>query len=234
MKKRIFFRLVILVLTGLWFNSLYAGDPGNRDTLWVTPSGIFLPPNTPQAITIVGYHDEELAGIAIPLSFKVFQPDLRLDSVRFHRNIFRVYPLVRDAVVDESSGKVTIFAIWINPLPAGNDTIATLYFTTGITWNPNIYLAVDTFTLQGGQSLEFVDSTANYFIPYYEVPYKIGDFNRDGKINMTDIVALINFIFRGGPPSNPVGLGDANRDGSTNFEDLVILLSLVFRNGPGP
>lgn len=61
-----------------------------------------------------------------------------------------------------------------------------------------------------------------------------GDCNGDGLVNLADIVFLINYLFRGGPPPSIPQAGDANCDGRVNLVDLVYLINYIFRSGPAP
>jgi len=61
-----------------------------------------------------------------------------------------------------------------------------------------------------------------------------GDVNRDGVINMSDVVYLINYLFIGGPAPDPLELGDANCDGVVNGADVVYLINYLFIGGPPP
>ena len=62
-----------------------------------------------------------------------------------------------------------------------------------------------------------------------------GDVTKDGKVLLTDIVYLINYIYHGGPPPSPLlSLGDANCSGMVNQTDVVYLNNYVFKGGPPP
>ncbi|MCK4385163.1 MAG: dockerin type I repeat-containing protein [candidate division Zixibacteria bacterium] len=67
-----------------------------------------------------------------------------------------------------------------------------------------------------------------------EVRSKIGDANDDGKINVVDVVFLINYLFAEGPEPDPWENGDVNCDGEINIEDVVYLISYLFKEGPSP
>ena len=64
--------------------------------------------------------------------------------------------------------------------------------------------------------------------------YTCGDANGDRTVNITDGVYLINFIFAGGPPPQPLVAGDLNCDGSANVTDSVYLIQYIFAGGPVP
>ena len=61
--------------------------------------------------------------------------------------------------------------------------------------------------------------------------YLIGDVNKDGEINVTDIVALINHV-NGTAPLTGIDHCDLDGDGQINVTDVVILINHV--NGSAP
>jgi hypothetical protein len=61
-----------------------------------------------------------------------------------------------------------------------------------------------------------------------------GDVNRDGVVDGSDVVYLINYLFIGGSAPDPLALGDANCDGVVNIVDVVYLINYLFINGPPP
>jgi hypothetical protein len=61
-----------------------------------------------------------------------------------------------------------------------------------------------------------------------------GDANGDGLINASDVVYLINYLFIGGPPPDPMAAGDVNCDGTINVSDVVYLINYLFISGPPP
>lgn len=64
--------------------------------------------------------------------------------------------------------------------------------------------------------------------------YKCGDANADGKVNVSDAVYIINYVFVGGNPPNPLKAGDANCDVSVNVSDAVWIINYVFVGGNLP
>jgi len=61
-----------------------------------------------------------------------------------------------------------------------------------------------------------------------------GDANSDGRVDVGDVITIINYVFRGGPPPDPLKIGDANGDCSTNVGDAVYLIKFIFSSGPPP
>ena len=61
-----------------------------------------------------------------------------------------------------------------------------------------------------------------------------GDCNDDLLVNVSDAVVIINFVFLGGTPPDPLCEGDANADGSVNVSDAVAIINFVFVGGDPP
>ncbi|MCJ7508623.1 MAG: dockerin type I repeat-containing protein [candidate division Zixibacteria bacterium] len=61
-----------------------------------------------------------------------------------------------------------------------------------------------------------------------------GDLNGDGKIDATDVIYLVNFLFKNGPGPIPPPAGDINGDCFTTVEDVMYLINYLYRGGPAP
>lgn len=70
-------------------------------------------------------------------------------------------------------------------------------------------------------------------VPTFE-GFACGDANGDGLVNITDAVALIQWIFAGGPAPVTPEAGDPNCDGFDNITDAVYLITFIFAGGPAP
>ena len=65
-------------------------------------------------------------------------------------------------------------------------------------------------------------------------PQERGDVNGDGIINVGDVVYLVSYLYKGGPPPDPVIIGDCNCDEVVNVGDVVFLVSYLYKGGPEP
>jgi hypothetical protein len=65
-------------------------------------------------------------------------------------------------------------------------------------------------------------------------PYICGDANADEVVNVSDAVAIINYVFVGGDPPDPIESGDCNCDGTCNVSDAVWIINFVFAGGNEP
>jgi hypothetical protein len=61
-----------------------------------------------------------------------------------------------------------------------------------------------------------------------------GDVNADGSVNVGDVVALVDYLYRNGSPPQPWAAGDTNCDGQVNVGDVVYLVEYLYRGGPPP
>ena len=63
-------------------------------------------------------------------------------------------------------------------------------------------------------------------------PFLRGDAYRDGKLNVSDVIYIINYLFKGGPPPTPVEAADVNCDGKVNVTDVIYFINYLFKGGP--
>ncbi len=73
----------------------------------------------------------------------------------------------------------------------------------------------------------------------YETPgniwFKTGDINENGLFTSADIVLLVSYIFKSGPPPQPVAAaGDANCDDTVTAADVIRLVNHIFKGGSPP
>ena len=61
-----------------------------------------------------------------------------------------------------------------------------------------------------------------------------GDANGDGIIDLGDAVCILNYLFKGDDPPDPLEAGDANCDGIVDLADVVYLLNYLFKGGDPP
>jgi hypothetical protein len=64
--------------------------------------------------------------------------------------------------------------------------------------------------------------------------YICGDSNRDGSVDIDDVVYMIAYIFSGGPPPDPPEAGDVDCSGGLDIDDVVYLIAYIFSGGPPP
>ncbi|MFH1336952.1 MAG: M14 family zinc carboxypeptidase [Candidatus Zixiibacteriota bacterium] len=65
-------------------------------------------------------------------------------------------------------------------------------------------------------------------------PFMRGDVNGDWKIDIGDVVYLINYLFKNGPAPVPLEVGNVNCDAAVDVGDVVYLINYLFKNGASP
>jgi hypothetical protein len=68
----------------------------------------------------------------------------------------------------------------------------------------------------------------------FSPPFRRGDFDRNGSVNIADAVATAAYLFRAGPPPTCADSADSNDDGVLDVGDPVYLLFHLFLQGPPP
>ena len=80
----------------------------------------------------------------------------------------------------------------------------------------------------GGQTVALQPPQTLYY-------FLCGDVNADGHHTSADIIGLVNYVFKSGPPPLPVpSCGDVNRSGSLTSADVIMLVNYVFKSGTPP
>ncbi|MGB2769623.1 MAG: dockerin type I repeat-containing protein [Candidatus Zixiibacteriota bacterium] len=64
--------------------------------------------------------------------------------------------------------------------------------------------------------------------------YVAGDANGDGLVDVGDVIYLINYLYKGGTPPDPLWVGDVNCDEIVNVGDIVFLVSYLYKGGSEP
>ena len=61
-----------------------------------------------------------------------------------------------------------------------------------------------------------------------------GDTNRDGGIDVSDPVYLLDYLFLGGPAPDSLRFANVNGDAAVDLSDVVYVLDYLFQGGPEP
>lgn len=62
-----------------------------------------------------------------------------------------------------------------------------------------------------------------------------GDVNEPGSLTSSDVIAMVNFIFKGGAPYIPCeAAGDVNCSGTSTSADIIYMVNHVFKGGAAP
>jgi PKD repeat protein len=64
--------------------------------------------------------------------------------------------------------------------------------------------------------------------------FRRGDANADGKVDISDAIAILGYLFGGGDGPACLDAADANDDGKVDISDAIYLLAHLFLGGPAP
>ncbi len=89
--------------------------------------------------------------------------------------------------------------------------------------------------------LDFANMVAAFWSPQHLMPVcesiswsERGDANGDSLINISDVLYMLNYLFRSGPPPVSFVAGDANCDDDLGVLDPLYLLNYLYKGGPPP
>lgn len=141
---------------------------------------------------------------------------------------------------------ISNYDIRYNTVPVGSDTQGWWNSATACTTGEEFFY----FIVGKGDSLKVakdclchpevyfvikgLDSRPNASGISNTVRFKCGDVNGDSKVNASDVVYLINYLYIGGPPPIPMAAGDVTCDGKIDASDVVYLINYLFISGPIP
>lgn len=64
--------------------------------------------------------------------------------------------------------------------------------------------------------------------------FACGDYNMNDAVNILDITAYINYLYKAGPGPDNEWMVDVNHSGSINLLDVTYLIAYLYRGGPEP
>ena len=65
-------------------------------------------------------------------------------------------------------------------------------------------------------------------------PFRRGDSNGDGRLNISDVSFTLSWLFRGGRAPPCLASVDSNANGRINIADATYALNWFFHGGPQP
>jgi len=240
----------------------YDPDPGERDTLYFTPGGmrsatgdtLYVWPGVfPQDVTmyINFWNDHPIAAFTSPFIDPCNGPPCDADLDPSKNNGLEELPKCFEGSRVEHWNILVVkckyyppiipmggTAMMADPVPPGDGLLATFVFTVFDTGR----ICLDSCFYPPSSVLEFVDTLANDYAPVFKkrtfvianCGYSAGDPNYDGITNIADVVCIVNYVLRSGPPLCYEKSGDVDCDDETSITDIVYLVSYLFKNGPPP
>lgn len=241
-KYSLFVFSAALVLSS--FGLAFSQDPGIRDTVRVECAQN-VRANSQVVVGVYVFNDEELGSFAIPLAFPdtITASDVTCDSVSFvgTRSESSNYR-IDSRSIENDKNRLVVWAIWFQGvLSPGDGCVAKIYFHTGPTWDSTMEVSINTTFWPPTSFLQFSDPTGTITsTPVFVYgclkfsPFLRGDANNDKLVDASDVIYLVNYLFKRGPAPAPLGSGDGNCDGKVTLKDVVYLVNYYFKSGPPP
>ena len=66
------------------------------------------------------------------------------------------------------------------------------------------------------------------------VDFRRGDASNDGKVDITDGIYVMSWIYSGGKAPSCLNSADANDDGKIDLTDAIYILSYIYLGGKAP
>jgi len=237
--KKFLFIIIVLLLTGIG----YAQDPGIPDTVRFGEWGVYLPcpPCSGVATVPIYVFNDELLRImqfylecAGPVKFK---------DVEFSADVDSYLDDIQVKYISEPDSDFMSFSArdFTESLPPGLRNIGFLVLTIHDTGAA----LVDTATPDAipDPPIKFETADVNTFIPKIIITtqfqlkvqsIKPGDANGDSDLNLSDIIYVVNYIFKNGPEPVNKQMADVNVDCVLNLGDLIYLVNYIFKGGLDP
>ncbi len=95
-------------------------------------------------------------------------------------------------------------------------------------------LCIDTTFFPPGHWTGFYTTDSYCITPEFNCVSARGDLTDDGVIDVADLLQLINYLFLGVSPPDPLYKGDVNCDGVVDVADVVYLINYLFVGGSPP
>jgi len=64
--------------------------------------------------------------------------------------------------------------------------------------------------------------------------YTCADVDYNGIINILDVTFILNYLYKGGLPPEPMASADVNSDGIINLLDVTYIINYLYKAGPAP
>lgn len=233
------------------YSPAYYNDPGVPDTIWIESDILYVGREDTLDVGII--NNEMIRAFAIGMEWDGTAV-LRLEDAASAERISDLYPFVYSYMCfndyrDLVNPDTTYLATWLlnmdtTSILPGTEEVFHLIFTPlsegVIDFNlVSFPISYSQSLTRGGESM-LVTRDKAAILPVLAggnivvLPYLCGDVNSDKAVNVSDAVGIINYVFVGGNPPDPIESGDTNCDGECNVSDAVWIINFVFVGGNDP
>ncbi len=131
-------------------------------------------------------------------------------------------------------GKISIvgFDLSGTNAPADSGVFASIFFniSSSFTHGQTTVIIEDALAVAGDLAIDDLLTTNGIILS----GFLCGDADGSSVISISDAVFLINYIFAGGPPPDPIAAGDVDCNGIITISDAVYMINYIFAGGTAP
>ena len=97
-------------------------------------------------------------------------------------------------------------------------------------WGASIFAVLFFWSIQSGSTVNLYMQMAAPEAPMVEHR----DITGDGIIDVSDLMYLINYLYKGGPQPRPLENANVNCDATIDMTDVLFLANYIYKSGPPP
>jgi len=228
------------------YNAPIYNDPGIPDTVWIESDILYVGKQDTISVGII--NDENLRGFAFALEWDgdaiLEYTDEIFNAPRLSADVFlNYYECNQDDMVNPDTMYAATWSYSEFNIPPGREAVLNFVVIPQSTGNLSFrfvgYYTHPTVLSIGAESM-LVTENKEAILPVIAggnivvEPYLCGDTNRDGLVNISDAIWIVNYVFAGGDPPMPYEAGDANCDSVVGISDAVYIINYVFAGGNVP
>jgi len=150
--------------------------------------------------------------------------------IPFPLDTARQYAYYLDSIVARGSAYGDSFAVSGGSFPDGLTLEALTGRISGIPTEAGEFAFEVTVWERDG----LYSDTRGYRMLVEPSDYTAGDVNQDDSINILDILYLIDYLYKGGPPPANGNQSDPDASCEIDILDITYLINFLYKGGPGP
>ncbi|MGB8657664.1 MAG: dockerin type I repeat-containing protein, partial [Candidatus Zixiibacteriota bacterium] len=213
-------------------------DPGVPDSVTFYPPYAYYPlPSGPGKFYahLRITNSDSVGAIILPLTWS---GPAHFDSTTFRETVMEDSLRIMNVDTSNHQTLMALIPVHYPPIPPTRGLFTTLCFTltdkTGLVQIDSTFIAplnhiLFTTTEPQGYRPQFISEQ------FPVLTYWPGDANFDGMVDVSDVIYLVNYIYKSGPAPPHLISADVNGpDRSIDAQDIIYLINYLFKSGPNP
>jgi hypothetical protein len=223
-------------------------DPGVPDSISFSPALTYYPiPSGPYAYYPLPSgpglfyahlrveNSDSVGAMILPL---LWSGPAHFDSITFRETIYGDSVMIANPDTLNKKALLGLIPVYDPPIAPATGLFTTLCFTltdqTGV-------VQIDSTFISPMSHVLFTTTEPQGYCPqlvagdFLVIPYWPGDVTFDAWRDLSDVVYLVNYLYKNGPaPSHPISADMNGPDRIIDLSDLVYLINYLYKDGPAP